>query len=178
MVVAIGDAAIETQQGDISQAHVDAVVNAANNYLWMGAGVAGALKRAGGIQIETEAVAQGPIEVGEVVVTSAGALPAKYVIHAAVMGQDLQTDDSKIRRATQNSLIRARELEITSIAFPALGTGVGGFPAEIAADAMISECVSFIETGSAPSLKRILFVLFAQDVLAAFEKQLHGRNRN
>src|SRR5262249_39502062 len=99
-------------------------------------------------------------------------------IHAAVMGQDLQTDDSKISRATRNSLIRARELEITSIAFPALGTGVGGFPAEIAADAMINECVSFIETGSAPSLKRILFVLFSTDVLAAFEKQLHGRNRN
>src|SRR5262245_9493554 len=178
MVVAVGDATIETLQGDISQAHVDAIVNAANNHLWMGAGVAGALKRRGGIQIETEAVAKGPIEVGEAVVTSAGALLAKYVIHAAVMGQDLQTDDSKISRATRNSLIRAHELAITSIAFPAFGTGVGGFPADVAAEAMIDECVSFIETGTASSLKRILFVLFSNDVLSAFEKELYGRNRN
>src|SRR5262249_14830025 len=176
MVLAIAHTTIETQQGDISKVSVDAVVNAANNHLWMGAGVAGALKRAGGSEIEREAVAQGPIEIGEAVVTRAGALPAKYVIHAAAMGQDLSTDRSKISRATRNSLLRAAELEISSIAFPALGTGVGGFPVELAADAMISECVSFIESGLAPSLKKILFVLFSDEVLAAFEKKLNGRN--
>src|SRR5437660_5250612 len=105
MVVTIGQASLETERGDISQAKVDAVVNAANNHLWMGTGVAGALKRAGGSEIEREAVAKGPIEIGEVVVTSGGELPAKYVIHAAVMGQDLTTDRSKISRATRNSLI-------------------------------------------------------------------------
>jgi O-acetyl-ADP-ribose deacetylase (regulator of RNase III) len=109
-------------------------------------------------------------------VTRAGALSAKYVIHAAVMGQDLTTDRSKISRATRNSLIRAGELGIASVALPALGTGVGGFPVDVAADAMITECVSFIESGSAPSLKKIVFVLFSDDVLAAFEKRLHGRN--
>jgi len=176
MVVAIGDASIETQQGDISRVQVDAVVNAANNHLWMGAGVAGALKRAGGSEIERQAVAKGPIEIGEAVVTSAGALPAKYVIHAAVMGQDLSTDRSKISQATRNSLIRARELGVTSVALPALGTGVGGFPVDDAADAMITECVSFVKSGSAPSLKKIVFVLFSGDALAAFEKRLHGRN--
>ena len=176
MVVAIGDASIETQQGDISRVQVDAIVNAANNHLWMGAGVAGALKRAGGSEIEREAVAKGPIEIGEAVVTRAGALSVKYVIHAAVMGQDLTTDRSKISRATRNSLIRAGELGIASVALPALGTGVGGFPVDVAADAMITECVSFIESGSAPSLKKIVFVLFSDDVLAAFEKRLHGRN--
>src|SRR5262249_44036284 len=103
MVLAIGHATIETQQGDISKVPVDAVVNAANNHLWMGAGVAGALKRAGGSEIEREAVAQGPIEIGEAVVTRAGALPAKYVIHAAAMGQDLTTDRSKISRGNPNS---------------------------------------------------------------------------
>src|SRR3989442_6005101 len=139
MVLTIGQASLETQRGDISQARVDAVVNAANNHLWMGAGVAGALKRAGGPEIESEAVAKGPVEIGEAVVTTGGALPAKYVIHAAVMGQDLQTDESKIRKATRNSLIRARELAIASIAFPALGTGVAGFPPDHAADAMIDE---------------------------------------
>src|SRR5215468_9753887 len=118
MVVAIGDASIETQRGDISRVQVDAVVNAANNHLWMGAGVAGALKRAGGPEIEREAVAKGPINVGEAIVTNGGALPAKYVIHAAVMGQDLTTDRSKISRATRNSLTRAAELGISSIALP------------------------------------------------------------
>ncbi len=142
----------------------------------MGAGVAGALKRAGGIEIEREAVAKGPIEVGEAVATGGGTLRAKYVIHAAVMGQNLQTDRSKIEKGTRNSLIRARELGISSIAFPALGTGVGGFSPEEAADAMITECVSFIEGGSAASLKKILFVLFSSDVQRAFEKRLHGRN--
>jgi O-acetyl-ADP-ribose deacetylase (regulator of RNase III) len=176
MVVVIGDAAIETQKGDISQARVDAVVNAANNHLWMGAGVAGALKRAGGNEVEREAVSKGPIEIGEAVVTTGGALPARYVIHAAVMGQDLRTDRSKITKATRNSLIRAQELGISSIAFPAFGTGVGGFPPEIAAEAMMEECVSFFRMGTAVSLKKILFVLFSDDVLAAFEKQLHARN--
>src|SRR5262249_33786170 len=167
---------IEIQQGDISKAQVDAVVNAANNHLWMGAGVAGALKRAGGPEIEREAVGKGPIAIGEAVVTSGGTLPAKYVIHAAVMGQDLTTDRSKLSRAARNSLVRGGELGISSIAFPALGTGVGGFPLDLAADAMITECVSFIESGSAPSLKKIVFVLFSSDALAAFEKRLHGRN--
>jgi O-acetyl-ADP-ribose deacetylase (regulator of RNase III) len=176
MLVTIAGVSIETERGDISQAQVDAVVNAANNHLWMGAGVAGALKRAGGAEIEREAVAKGPVEVGEAVVTSGGALPAKYVIHAAVMGQDLRTDESKIANATRNCLIRASELGIRSIAFPALGTGVGGFPIDVAADVMISECVSFVKERSAQSLKQIRFVLFSQDVLSAFEKQLHGRN--
>jgi len=176
MVLTVGQVSLETQRGDISQAKVDAVVNAANNHLWMGAGVAGALKRAGGPEIEREAVAKGPVDIGEAVVTSGGALAAKYVIHAAVMGQDLQTDQPKIRKATRNSLVRARELAITSIAFPALGTGVGGFPPDKAAEAMIEECVAFINSGTATSLKKILFVLFSEDVLAAFEKRMHGRD--
>jgi O-acetyl-ADP-ribose deacetylase (regulator of RNase III) len=176
MTLSIGGVAIDARHGDISRAEVDAVVNAANNHLWMGAGVAGALKRAGGVEIEREATAQGPIEVGGAVVTGAGALPARYVIHAAAMGQDLQTDEAKVRKATRNSLARARELGIGSIAFPALGTGVGGCPPDVAADAMISECESFVMSGSAPSLKSILFILFSDEVLAAFEKRLHGRN--
>src|SRR5436190_4091674 len=176
MVLTVGQVSLETQRGDISQAKVDAVVNAANNHLWMGAGVAGVLKRAGGLEIEREAVAKGPVEIGEAVVTSGGALPAEYVIHAAVMGQDLQTDQSKIRKATRNSLIRARELGVASIAFPALGTDVGGFPPGHAAEAMIDECVAFISGGTATSLQNILFVLFSEDVLAVFEKRLHGRD--
>ena len=176
MVVSVGPTAIETQKGDISQAQVEAVVNAANNHLWMGGGVAGALKRAGGIEIESEAMAKGPVDIGAAVVTSAGSLHAKYVIHAAVMGQDLQTSRSHISKATRNSLIQARDLKVSSVAFPALGTGVGGFPPTEAADAMITECISFIEGGSASSLKRIVFVLFSDDLLRAFEGRLNARN--
>jgi len=176
MVVTIGQASLETERGDISQAKVDAVVNAANNHLWMGSGVAGALKRAGGVEIEREAVSKGPVAIGDAVITGGGSLSATHVIHAAVMEQDLQTDESKIRTATKNALKRARELGIRSVAFPALGTGVGGFPPELAAEAMIDECVSFLRKESAPSLKRILFVLFSDDVLSAFERRLHGRN--
>jgi O-acetyl-ADP-ribose deacetylase len=176
MVVQVGQTSLETQRGDISQAKVDAVVNAANNHLWMGAGVAGALKRAGGIEIESEAVSKGPIEIGEAVVTRAGKLPARYVIHAAAMGQDLTTDRSKIAMATRNSLARAHELGLESIAFPALGTGVGGFSPEAAAEVMIRECEAFAKAASAPSLTRILFVLFSEDVFNAFAKRLHGRD--
>jgi O-acetyl-ADP-ribose deacetylase (regulator of RNase III) len=92
------------------------------------------------------------------------------------MGQDLATDRSKIAMATRNSLARAAELGVESIAFPALGTGVGGFPAEVAADAMIDECVAVAKKGTAPSLKRILFVLFSEDISTVFAKQLHGRD--
>src|SRR5437867_11130168 len=112
--MSIGQVSLETERGDISQARVDAVVNAANNHLWMGAGVAGALKRAGGSEIEREAVAKGPIEIGDAGVTSGGELPAKYVIHAAVMGQDLTRDRSTISQATRHSLIRRGQLGITS----------------------------------------------------------------
>src|SRR5207244_10700466 len=118
MVLTMGQVSLETQRGDISQAKVDAVVNAANNHLSMGAGVAGALKRAGGLEIEREAVAKGPVEIGEAVVTCGGALPAEYVIHAEVMGQDLQTDQSTVRKATRNSRIRAREPGRARITIP------------------------------------------------------------
>jgi O-acetyl-ADP-ribose deacetylase len=166
---------LEAQRGDISRTEVDAVVNAANNHLWMGAGVAGALKRAGGSEIETEAVSKGPIEIGEAVFTTGGKLPAKYVIHAAAMGQDLATDSAKIQDATRNALIRAEELQCESIAFPALGTGVGGFCPDDAAEAMIGECVAFA-TRRAASLKRIIFVLFSEEIFNAFDKRLHGRD--
>src|SRR3712207_6801143 len=133
----VGETQLEAICGDITECAVDAVVNAANNYLWMGAGVAGAIKRKGGQVIEDEAVQQGPIPVGEAVVTNAGALKARYVIHAAAMGQDLSTNAELIRQATRNSFARAAELGVTSLALPALGTGVGGFSVNEAARVMI-----------------------------------------
>jgi len=155
-------------RGDIAQQDADAVVNAANNHLWMGAGVAGAIKRAGGEEIEDEAVAKGPVPIGEAAVTGAGRLKARYVIHAAVMGRDLRTDADKIRQATQNSLRRADELALKSIAFPALGTGVGGFSLEECARIMLDVVRSHSASGT--NLERVVFVLYDEPAYQAFER--------
>jgi O-acetyl-ADP-ribose deacetylase (regulator of RNase III) len=161
---------IRVLQGDITESKADAIVNAANNHLWMGAGVAGAIKRKGGVEIEKEAVAKGPIAVGEAVATGAGKLAARYVIHAAAMGQDLATDEEKIRSATLASLARAEELELTSIAFPALGTGVGGFPVSHAARVMLRAAAE--HASGEGSVDEVSFCLFDEATLGAFEKEL------
>ena len=161
---------IEVSQGDITQLELDALVNAANNHLWMGGGVAGALKRVGGRDVETEAIAKGPIAIGEAVATGAGKLRAKYVIHAAVMGQDLKTDAEKIRQATKNSLIRGDELGSKSIAFPALGTGVGGFPLNECARIMINQVRQY--SGGETQLEKVVFVLYDEPAYRAFKQEL------
>jgi O-acetyl-ADP-ribose deacetylase (regulator of RNase III) len=155
-------------RGDIAQQDAEAIVNAANNHLWMGAGVAGAIKRAGGREIEEEAVAKGPIPIGEAVATGGGRLKARYVIHAAAMGRDLRTDADKIRQATQNSLRRADELALKTIAFPALGTGVGGFSLEECARIMLD--VVRRHSASGTSLERAVFVLYDEPAYQAFER--------
>jgi O-acetyl-ADP-ribose deacetylase (regulator of RNase III) len=168
----VGTTTLEVVQGDITECAVDAVVNAANNHLWMGAGVAGAIKRKGGQVIEDEAVRQGPIPVGEAVVTSGGTLQARYVIHAAAMGQDLSTNAELIRQATRNSFARAAELGVTSLALPALGTGVGGFSVNEAARVMIDAVHTALRETPQTSLRRVLFVLFTPDALQAFDEAL------
>ncbi len=145
-------------QGNITEQEVDAIVNAANNHLWMGAGVAGAIKRKGGNEIEKEAMSKGPLPIGEAVVTKAGSLKAKYVIHAVVMGQDLVTNEEYIKNAAFNSLKRAEELKIKSIAFPAFGTGVGGFSIDGCARIMLDEIKNFSK--KTEFLKEVRFVLF------------------
>ena len=163
---------IRLLRADIATLDVDAVVNAANDRLWMGSGVAGALKRAGGEEIEREALAQAPIPIGEAVVTTAGRLPARHVIHAAAMGQDLTTDETKIARATENALRRADELRLRSIAFPALGTGVGGFPLGDCARIMIDAVRRHLERGG--TLDEVVFALRSEDALRVFESTLGG----
>ena len=159
-------------QGDITTCAVDAIVNAANNHLWMGAGVAGAIKRQGGQVIEDEAVRQGPIPVGEAIVTGSGLLKARYVIHAAAMGQDLVTNADLIRQATINSLRQAAALGVTTIAMPALGTGVGGFPVAEAARVMIDATCNVLHSTPQTSLTQVVFVLFTPDARHAFEQAL------
>jgi O-acetyl-ADP-ribose deacetylase len=142
---------------------VDAVANAANDRLWMGAGVAGALKRAGGAEIEQEAMAKGPIAVGEAV-----ALPARWVIHGAVMGQNLTTDAKLVARATVSCLRVADELGARSLALPAFGTGVGGFPLDECA-AIMADAVRAHEPRT---LERVVFAVFGKAARSAFEDAL------
>src|SRR5213594_3062686 len=128
---------LEVVEGDIAALAVDAIANASNDHLWMGAGVAGAIKRAGGPEIEREAVAKGPIPVGDAVATGAGTLPAKWVIHGAVMGQDLRTNAQLVGQTTLSVLRVADDLGAESLALPAFGTGVGGFPLDECAQLMV-----------------------------------------
>jgi len=144
--------------GDITKVDTEAIVNAANNHLWMGAGVAGAIKKAGGEIIEKEAVNRGPIMPGEAVFTGAGKLLFKMVIHAAVMGQDLKTTDKLIRQATIASLNIAEKNNITSLAFPAFGTGVGGFPMKACAYIMVTAVRGFEKQSE--NIERVVFCLF------------------
>jgi O-acetyl-ADP-ribose deacetylase len=159
---------VSVVEGDITTLRVDAVANAANDRLWMGAGVAGAIKRAGGQQIEREAVAKGPIAVGDAVATNAGSLRARYVIHAAVMGQDLRTTGQAIGTATRRTLEVAEDLGLASVALPAFGTGVGGFPLEDCARIMIGAVLGF----PARSLRRVVFAVFGDEARAAFEQSV------
>lgn len=166
----LGGVRFEVVRGDITEMDTDAIVNAANNRLWMGAGVAGAIKRKGGASIEREAVSKGPIPIGEAVITGAGRLRAKHVIHAAGMGQDLRTDADKIAACTVASLKRADENGLGSISFPAIGTGVGGFPVERAAGVMIQAAVGYVTKGTGISLIR--FTLFDGEAEDAFDTAL------
>jgi O-acetyl-ADP-ribose deacetylase len=159
---------LEVAEGDITVLEVDAIANAANNHLWMGSGVAGAIKRAGGDEIEREAMKLGPIEVGDAVATSAGRLPARWVIHGAVMGQDLQTNADLVRRTTESCLRVADDVGAESLALPAFGTGVGGFP--------LAECARIMVNAARKheprSLKRVVFAVFGADTKAAFDTAL------
>jgi O-acetyl-ADP-ribose deacetylase (regulator of RNase III) len=153
---------------DIAKLDVDAVVNAANDHLWMGAGVAGALKKAGGDEIEREAKSKGPIEVGEAVVTGGGRLKARHVIHAAVMTQFLpRTSADVIARATAASLARAEEIGARTVGFPAFGTGVAGFPVAECARIMVAAVKA--HTGS---VEEVVFALRGDDAVRAFEAAL------
>ncbi len=159
---------IKVIQGDITDQETDAIVNAANNHLWMGSGVAGAIKRAGGDEIEKEAVKVGPIEVGEAIATGAGNLKARYVIHAAGMGQDLATNEEFVFKSTRASLVEADKLNLKSISFPAIGTGVGGLGLDRCAKKMIEAVRGY----QANNLQEVVFVLFDDTARQVFESEL------
>lgn len=161
-------ARIYFMKGDITEVEVDAIVNAANNELILGGGVAGAIGRKGGPRIQEECDRIGPIRLGEAAVTTAGNLKAYYVIHAASMEMGEQTTAKNLRSSTRNSLLRAEEKGFKTIAFPALGTGIAGFSMEECANIMISEVLEHLK--SRTSLEKIYFVLFDDAALKTFEE--------
>lgn len=168
----IGRLLLTVTLGDITEQAADAIVNAANNHLWMGAGVAGAIKAKGGEGIEHEAMKLGPIEPGQAVTTSAGRLKARYCIHAAAMGQDLATSADFISKATGSALAEAGRLGLDSIAFPALGTGVGGFPTESCAQLMLAAALS--HSRMAPKPSSVSFVLRDEPAFQSFANVLRS----
>lgn len=161
---------IELRQGDITEMEVDAIVNAANNQLVLGAGVAGAIRRKGGPSIQRECDAVGPIPVGEAAITGAGELPARYCIHAASMSLGSRTTAESLRASVRNSLLRAKEKGLKSIAFPAIGTGVAGFPLDECARIMFVVVLQHLSEGS--SLEKVCFVLFGDDAYRTFQREL------
>lgn len=176
---------IEVVHGDIADVashQCAAYVNAANNELWMGSGVAGALKRAAGDEVEREAVAQGPIEVGDAIVTGAGNMPApsRAIIHAAAMGftdrTQIYASVDTVYRATIRSLQLCEELGVESVAFPALGTGVGALDHADCAAAMMRAIDDHL--GAETGLRRIRFVVTSPERAELFRAAIPDRLRN
>lgn len=161
-------ARIYLMKGDITELEVDAIVNAANNDLVLGGGVAGAIRTKGGPRIQEECDRIGPIRLGEAAVTTAGNLKAYYVIHAASMQLGGRTTTDSLRSSMRNSLFRAEEKGFKTIAFPAIGTGIAGFPMEECASIMISEVLEHLKSHS--SLEKIYFVLYDDSALKTFEE--------
>lgn len=166
-------AILRVVQGDISSYQGDAIVNAANNHLRMGTGVAGALLSRGGgaIQQECDEIVRrdGPLKVGEAAITGGGNLQVRYVIHAAAMGDQPATPET-IRKAARSAMELARAHGILSLAFPVLGSGVGGFPFNEAARIVVEEVRAF--TSDTPEMETVVFYGYTADQAAALQRTL------
>jgi O-acetyl-ADP-ribose deacetylase (regulator of RNase III) len=169
------DSKIILIEGDLTEMDTDAIVNAANNDLRHGGGVAGAIRRKGGEIIQLESNRIGSIPVGGAAITSGGKLKARYVIHAASMELGGRTSAADLRSSTAHSLRIAAENGLKTMAFPAVGTGIAEFPTERCAEIMLREVVEHLRRGS--SLEKVYFVLFDKDALRAFERVWHGMKR-
>lgn len=163
------ESSIELIEGDITALDdVDAIVNAANTHLQHGAGVAGAIVARGGSVIQEESNRIAPVPVGGAAVTSAGALPCRYVIHAVGPRMGEGDEEAKLRSATLSALTRAEELGIRSVAFPAISAGIFGFPIERCARIMLSATSEFME--KAEKVDRVVFCLFGTEAFDVFRK--------
>ena len=163
-------AQIEVQQADITKLEVDAIANAANTHLRHGGGVAGAISTAGGPSVQAESDEQAPIKLGEVVETSAGEMPCRWVIHAATMELGGPTSAEIIRRATASTVAKADELGAKTLALVAFGTGVGGFPIDEAARIEVEEVRRHLDGDS--GIERIVFAVRGDDAEEAFRSAI------
>lgn len=159
---------IVLMQGDLTEMDVDAIVNAANNVLQLGGGVAGAIRRKGGETIQRECDAIGSVPIGGAAITFGGNLRARYVIHAASMQLGGDTTPRALRSSTAHCLRIASERQLRTIAFPAVGTGIAGFPISECAQIMLREVADHLK--GATSIDKVYFVLFDARALEAFEK--------
>lgn len=158
----------EILQGDLTDMEVDAIVNAANNDLKLGGGVAGAIRRKGGPRIQAECDAIGPVPLGGAAITSGGNLKARHVIHAASMELGGRTSALTLRSSTAHALRIAAQNQLKTIAFPAVGTGIAGFPLRECAEIMLREAIRHLEGET--TLEKIYFVLFDDEALAVFKE--------
>ncbi len=161
---------IEVLEADITEQQVDAIVNAANNQLILGGGVAGAIARKGGPSIQEECNRHGAIRVGEAAITGAGNLPAKYVIHAASMRLGGKATAESIRDSVAHAFRLADEHRVRSIALPAVGMGIAGFPLQEGARIMMETLKAHIDAGT--SIQQVRFCLFGSEARSAFEQAL------
>jgi O-acetyl-ADP-ribose deacetylase (regulator of RNase III) len=168
---------VELVRGDITQLGVDAIVTGTNDQLWMGTGVAGAIKRIGGQVIEDEARAQAPIELGDAVPTTGGELKARWVVHAAVTGENSSTDATTIAKATRRSLEVAEMLGARTVALPAFTVGVGGFSLYACTTIMVAALRDYFRDHPRSGIRRVFLTCLDATTEAAFANALAGINR-
>ncbi len=172
MKAKINNTSLELIQGDITDQTTDAIVNAANTSLQMGGGVAGAIRRRGGLEIQEECNRIGGTYVGGAVITTGGKLAAKYVIHAVGPRQGDEHADAKLKDATLNSLLLADKNHLKSIAFPAISTGIFGFPKDRCATIMLSTTIAYLEGPT--KLEKVVYCLYDKKTLEIFERTIQS----
>lgn len=166
----VNQALLELLEGDITEMDTDAIVNAANSYLKHGGGVAGAIVRKGGQVIQDESDQIGYCPVGQAVITEAGRLKVKYVIHAVGPRMEEGNEEEKLKNATLNTLRVAEQNQLKSISFPAISSGIFGFPVDRCAKIMLSNTISYLKSDTA--LKRVVFCLYGKTNFDIFSKEL------
>ena len=170
MQVKLGKVEITVKHGSITREKVDAIVNAANSHMLMGGGVAGAIKRDGGKEIEAEALKHAPVPIGEAVRTNGGMLPARYVIHAPTMEYPGPTDEANVRAATKAALECAERIKAETIALPGMGTGVGGLSEKKSAQVIVQTIKTHIAAGT--QIKKIILIDVNQSMVEQFENAI------
>lgn len=173
METTINNCVLELKSGDITEQETDAIVNAANCQLVLGGGVAGAIRMKGGDSIQEECSKKAPIESGQAVITSAGNLKARHVIHAVGPRMGEGDEDNKLKNATLSALIVADENKLRTITFPAISTGIFAFPMDKCAKIMLNAAIEYLQDET--NLERVVFCLYDNDAFQIFADELETR---